>query len=191
MQSPALGPDTPALSPDSGVIGPAFCRHARRLALDALYRNERATILAYLACRVGSEHAHDLTQEVFLRLASSKQLLLLENPPAYLHRIARNAAIDFSRRMQRQVATLPICEEFDAPCRPDQDERLQLEETLKAIQAAIAEMPVKTARVFSMNRFEHKTYREIQHELGIALPTVDYHMMKALGRLRSALGKGD
>jgi RNA polymerase sigma-70 factor (ECF subfamily) len=39
-----------------------------------------------------------------------------------------------------------------------------------------------------MNRFEKKSYREIHIELGIALPTVDYHMMKALAHLRQALG---
>ena len=55
-------------------------------------------------------------------------------------------------------------------------------------QGALAELPEKCARIFAMNRFEKKSYREIHIELGIALPTVDYHMMKALAHLRQALG---
>jgi RNA polymerase sigma-70 factor (ECF subfamily) len=38
-----------------------------------------------------------------------------------------------------------------------------------------------------MNRFEQKSYRQIHAELGIALQTVDYHMMKALALLRAEL----
>jgi RNA polymerase sigma-70 factor (ECF subfamily) len=35
--------------------------------LEALYRDERAGVLAYLKRKIGHEHANDLAQEVFLR----------------------------------------------------------------------------------------------------------------------------
>jgi len=61
---------------------------------------------------------------------------------------------------------------------------------MAAFEAALGELPRKTARIFTMNRFEKKSYRQIHRELGIALPTVDYHMMKALAHLRLALARG-
>lgn len=57
-------------------------------------------------------------------------------------------------------------------------------ETSELLEKALAQLPKKTACIFRMNRFEQKSYREIRHELAIALPTVDYHMMKALAHLR-------
>jgi len=56
-------------------VGPAYCSAKvsrtvdRRRTLDALYREERAGLIAYLARRVGSERARDLAQDVFLRAA--------------------------------------------------------------------------------------------------------------------------
>lgn len=152
--------------------------------LDALYRHERAGLLAYLKRKVGHEHASDLAQEVFLRAAGSAQLNDLRNPGGFLRCIARNLAIDFVRRGRRRIVTLPITESIDAPCAPEQEHRLHALETEQLLEQALAELPVRTAQVFVMSRFENKSYREIHLELGVGVSAVQYHMMKALAHLR-------
>ena len=79
---------------------------------------------------------------------------------------------------------MPLVENTDAPCCAKQEDRIEVEETTGRFETALAQLPEKTAGIFRMNRFEKKSYRQIHQELGIALPTVDYHMMKALAHLR-------
>ncbi len=175
-------------------VGSAYCSAkvsrtvGRHRTLDALYREERAGLIAYLARRVGSERARDLAQDVFLRAATSKQLTELVNPAGFLRRIAFNLMVDEARRQKCRVRTQPLLENADAPSRAAQEDAVHVRETRQALEIALAELPEKCARIFAMNRFEKKSYREIHIELGIALPTVDYHMMKALAHLRQALG---
>ncbi len=156
--------------------------------LDALYRAERGAILAYLTGIVGRDHAGDLMQEVFLRVAASPHLTHLDNPPVFLRRIARNLGIDFLRQARRRLVTIPIAEDHHGVQEAVQQQVLEADEVEAVLANAIAALPKKTAKVFAMSRFERKSYREIHRELGIALPTVDYHMMKALRHLREALG---
>lgn len=159
----------------------------RSSPLDALYRSERAGVLAYLIRKVGPEHACDLAQEVFIRAATSAQLADLRNPGGFLRCIARNLAIDFVRRKRCRISTLPIVENLDTPCDPAQEDRLHALQTEELFEQALAALPPKTAQVFAMSRFERKSYREIQVELGVAVSTVEYHMMKALAHLRLEL----
>lgn len=160
-------------------------------ALEALYRNGRAGVLAYLLRQVGQEYASDLAQEVFVRAAGSGQLQDVRNPGGFLRCIARNVVIDFARRRRCRIVTLPIAGNIVAACDPEQEDHLHALDAEQLCRQALATLPFKTARVFAMSRFEHKSYREIQLELGIALSTVDYHMMKALAHLRQALARHD
>ena len=155
--------------------------------LDALFRKERAGVLAYLKRKVGPEHASDLAQEVFLRAAGSAQLQHLRNPGGFLRCIAKNLVIDFDRKRRRRITTLPFTDNIDGSCLACQDEDLHAVETRQLVEAALADLPARTARVFVMSRFEEKTYREIHLELGVGKSTVEYHMTKALAHLRSEL----
>lgn len=159
----------------------------RRAALETLYRRERDSVRAYLIFTVGRDHACDLAQEVFIRAAGSPELTRLRNPSGFLFRIARNLSIDHARQRQRGIVTVPLCEDQQACAQADQEHWIDARETETRLASALASLPVKTARIFRMNRFEQKSYREIRDELGIALSTVDYHMMRALAHLRSAI----
>lgn len=77
---------------------PTQLEHARDDALDAV----RARLHAFLARRVESpEVADDLTQEVLLRLLQH-QHTAIENPTAWLYRVARNVLVDYYRSRDSQ-----------------------------------------------------------------------------------------
>lgn len=157
-------------------------------ALEVLYRREYNDLIAKLAKKVGPENACDIAQEVFLRAAANGDLTRLRKPGAFLHRIAHNLLIDQARRRACRITTLPLDERHEASCAPKQEEAIEVEDLAECLRSALADLPLKTKRVFSMNRFEKKSYRQIHRELGIAIQTVDYHMMKALAHLREELG---
>lgn len=181
----ALGARQPCGRSASALPGTADPPVGR--VLDALYRRERAGVIAYLRRQVGCEHASDLAQDVFVRAATSGQLHDLRNPSGFLRQIARNLAIDFVRRQRCRIVLLPLVEDNEAGCRGEQEDHLLARETEQRLHDALTRLPPKTALVFAMSRFENKSYRTIQDELGIGLSTVEYHMMKALAHLRAEL----
>lgn len=143
----------------------------------------------WLARRVDHGSVDDLAQEVFLRAACCPQLVQLHNPRGFLRRIARNLIIDRARRHERSRSVVPLLETIDAGAAPEQEAGLHEEEMLAAYRSSLANLPVRTARIFTMSRVEQKTYRQISEELKIAPSTVEYHMMRALRVVRSRLAE--
>lgn len=159
----------------------------RAETLEQLYRRERPKLLIWLTRRVGAEPARDIAQEVFVRAAMSEQLMQLQNPCGFLFRIAHNLLIDEARREQCRIRPMPLFDGCDVAQACGQEEHISAMETSELFERSLAQLPKKTARIFAMSRFEQRTYREIHQELGIALATVDYHMMKALAYLRDQM----
>lgn len=159
--------------------------------LELIYRRERAGMLRYLAKRAGTDAAPDLLHEVFVRAVASPQVSQLANPLGFLYRIAQNLLIDRARRSRTQIELLAIIEAHDAPSGATQEHRIEAEDLQGVVDRALADLPLKTRRVFVMHRFGGMSYREIQAALGISLATVEYHMMRALAHLRRATRAAD
>jgi RNA polymerase sigma-70 factor (ECF subfamily) len=61
-------------------------------------------------------------------------------------------------------------------------------EELVLVSGALEGMTDKTRLIFSMHRFEEKTYGEISIHLSISRKTVEYHMTRALKHLMFQCG---
>jgi RNA polymerase sigma-70 factor (ECF subfamily) len=64
---------------------------------------------------------------------------------------------------------------------------IDLNELDKAIIATLQQMPERCSRIFRMNRFEGKKYREIAEILSVSVKTVEADMGKALQIFRKSL----
>lgn len=155
--------------------------------LENLYRREGGALLRYLKRRVGHELAPDIAQEVFLRASSSRLLPDLANPGGFLHRIAINILIDRQRRTRCRIPTLPLAENIDAPCPPEQEWELEACDLRSSLARALAALPQRTRTIFVMHRFDELSYREIERKLGLSASAVEYHMMKALAHVRATV----
>lgn len=184
---PFAAPDS--LSPCGQPAGPDFLDPF--VLLEPIYRRERPAMLRYLGRRAGPDTAPDLLHEVFLRAAASPQVGQLVNPVGFVYRIAHNLLIDRARRSRCQIELLPIIEARDAPSCAEQEHRIEADDLQVVVDRALADLPLKTRRVFVMHRFGGMSYREIQAALGISLATVEYHMMRALTDLRRATQSAD
>ncbi len=156
-------------------------------ALDSLYRDEFPRLLCFFAKNVGRDAASDLAQEVFARACASPAFAMADNPAGYLRRIAVNLLIDHFRRRQTRGILWEYREDADGRCEADQEHALLGQDLDWILTRALGELPRRTREIFQLNRFEKKSYRKIREELGISQSAVDYHMMKALSRLRSVL----
>lgn len=155
---------------------------------DALFLAEHRRLQRYFYRRVGNDEAPDLVQEAFARLVSSGALDQLDNPAAYLNRIARNILID-RLRQRRRMGTIvySLDEGRDAPSRATQAERIEAKDLLCLYRRAVRAMSPKTRRVFVMHRIRGLTYKQIAERIGISVATVEYHMMQALRLCRAAV----
>lgn len=156
--------------------------------LEDAFRNERPALVRYLRREVGTDAAADMAQEVFCRAAGSAQADKLQNPIAFLRKIARNLLVDRQRREQRIGTAIEFDETRDAPCMANQEHALEAADLLRLYEQAIAGLPEKTRTIFLLHRVEERSYREIHQLLEISVATVEYHMMKALAHIAQVVG---
>jgi RNA polymerase sigma-70 factor (ECF subfamily) len=55
------------------------------------------------------------------------------------------------------------------------------------VRRTLAGLPAQTRRIFSLSRYENKSYKEIAAECGMSVKGVEFHIAKALKILRQNL----
>lgn len=155
--------------------------------IEDAYRTERRKLLRYLQRRAGHDDAPDLVQEVFVRALGSRQAGRIDNPAAFLRRVARNLLIDRARHRISNPVTMVEFDERDVAVQPQQSWAIEAADLMAAYQQAIDAMSPKTRAVFLLHRIEGISYREIGDRLGIGNRGVEYHMMRALSLCRHAI----
>lgn len=134
----------------------------------------------------------DATQETFLRMLSASRTTLIENPQAYLYRVAQSVAITFSKRSSLESKL--FCG-FDPDClpvaddAPDQERIVDARQTLLIFATAISQLPTRCQQVFILSRLHDYSNGEIAAELGISRNMVEKHIIKALLHCRQLRAK--
>lgn len=162
-------------------------------SLAAVYKIESPRLTRYFRARLRhGDEAADLVQEAFARLAGFMAKSPLPRPGAYLQRIARNLLYDRSKRLEVRLAAfhLPIGEGAEPAVDADQAHAIEAADVLRLYRKALAELPERTREVFLLHRTQDLTYREIGMKLEISIPTVQYHVARALAHIDAALERG-
>ncbi len=146
---------------------------------------DRARVEGAVRSRTGDVSPADIVQETWLKLANHPADSAINNPSAFVRRVAKNTATDYPRRERRRSAL--NAETHDLLY--DTEDELSPERIVIGRQAAaivrdsIDSLPPKTRRVLLMSRFEGMTHREIALELGISETAVYYHIRRAFEHL--------
>lgn len=152
--------------------------------------------MTYFLKRVQNRtEAEDLTQEVFVRLVKHGDAMAADTINGYVFTIAANLLRDRGRSyVGRQLgahhslddpaaanAGLTLIEELEP-------ERVFIgRESLRAALDAIAELDERTRNIFVLFRIEKMRQRDIAALLGLSVPTVERHVMKAVTHLHVRL----
>ena len=138
----------------------------------AASKRHRATyvVSAYriLACR---EQAEDVVQDVMLRLATDLRPPDEGSSVAYVGRMVRNLAIDRARRraLERRLFTgLDSVPDTVDPRAGTPEATVVSRETLRQVNAAVAELPERVRTAFRLHRVEGLQQTEIAQKLGIS-----------------------
>lgn len=133
--------------------------------------------------------AEDLVQEFFYQLWKNRETLDVKvSLNAYLYQSVRNNAL---RYLEHQAVRRSYAERFaggSAIREPAtwQDEA-EWNDLGKMVTETLQRLPDRCARIFRMNRFDGKKYREIAEALSISVKTVEADMGKALKMFRITL----
>ncbi len=169
-----------------------FLSDAARHDIADAHRRLRRALVAFFARRTGSPaEAEDLTQEVFVRIARAPQA---EAPlaDAYIFRIAANLLRDKGRRdrVRASYREARALEDFLGVDPLDPHRIAEDQEDLRIVAQAIAELPEKTRRVFTLYRIENIDKRAIAEGFGLSVRMVEIHIQRALATLTERLEKG-
>jgi len=133
--------------------------------------------------------AEDIVQEFFYNfwknLDSFSPKLSLN---AYLYHSIRNNALHYLEHMDiRQTYAHQVISVAQEEMPVEMNNSIELRDLNHAINLTLQQMPERCSRVFRMNRFEGKKYREIAEILSISVKTVEADMGKALQIFRKSL----
>ncbi|MEM7561455.1 MAG: RNA polymerase sigma factor [Pseudomonadota bacterium] len=157
-----------------------------------LYAKYGDELRRYLTRRLDCAHtADDLTQETFARLIRSDSTALLDNPRAYLFRIASNLVTDQFRggRAQWRAYSEESLESIVDPS-SDPVQACLTGDEIDRLEQAIEALPARQREIIVLHKFEGLSYAEIAEKLDISKNTVMVHMMRALAFCRDKIGDG-
>lgn len=162
------------------------------LLLDYLGKHY-ATLKQRLTRKLGNaEDAGDALQDTWLRLKGGEDLGLIQNPGAYLSRMAVNIAVDVQRRHSRQLSgdeVDELLEELVDPA-PDPAQAAETRSELEALFRLLDRMPERRRALALLVHAEGMTQKEAALHLGVSLRTVEYELKRVHERL-DAYARGE
>ncbi len=149
-----------------------------------LFGRHHLAVFRFLRRLTGNaEQAEDLTQEVFLRVVRALPEYRAQNrEEAWVFRIARNVLLDDRRRRGVRLPSSPG-EVPDAPSRPSQAARMELDEALAAV-------PESEREAFLLREVGGLSYDEIAMASGATPDAVRSRIFRARSALRTLLAGG-
>lgn len=153
------------------------------------YLGQREALARFLRARMGpAGDVEDLLQDIYLKAVAAGDGADIQNPRAYLYRLASNLLLDRVRARRQTIArddawrqvhhvAGPVEDIADAPSAEDV---LASRQRLAALLAALETLPPKTRRVFRMHKFDGLSHAEVAGRLGMSRSSVEKHMMDAL-----------
>ena len=157
-------------------------------ALALLYRRYWQEICAYVRRRFGAgpPEPEDIAQAAFARLSARSDLRDLENPRAFLYRVAHNVAIEERRRYgARRRAEM----ELTSPATDDRDPERVLsgKERRRLLELAFASLEPRTRQIVIMSRQDELSSAEIARRLGLSPTHVKRLMAQAIAHCRAVV----
>ena len=136
------------------------------------YRGVVVQILKYVA---DYETAEDLAQECFIKIYDRRYILDFDSDNArnYLYKAAKNAAIDYNRKLARDYKNssrlLPELKKMDKDFYSQVENYVIDGEVLSTVHDILSEFPEKTREVFFDRIIHEKNLRAISEERDITL----------------------
>ena len=135
----------------------------------------------------------DLTQETFLKCFAAEISQEIQNPKAFMFRVAKNVAISEARR-KRNFNTDSFEDSGGIDVYPDReqitpDDALHSRRKLAVFVEALSTMPTENRRALVMRKIEGLKFKQIAVRLGVSVSTIEKRVAAALVHCNSYMRK--
>lgn len=160
-------------------------------AFRAVFRRYSRPLISFLIKLSKSEpQAEEWVQETFLRVwLNRSQLPQIENPRAWIYRIAANLAYTWLKRSAVEDTALRAHQRLHTEAINPVEESLSFRQLKNLIQEAIYQLPPKRRQIFELHRNQGLKASEIAEELGISVSTVKNSLLSATKSIREFVEK--
>jgi len=156
------------------------------------FLNDHVFIKKFLTRFLSNQHdIEDVAQEAYLHAFAAEQKKdgEIEQPRAFLFRIAKNIAISRLRRKSYQITE--YIEDLGAPIVIEDGTNPELEmeaqQTLGLYCEAVASLPEKCRQIFLLRKVHGLKHKEIADHMSISVSSVEKYLRKGLAETRSYL----
>lgn len=156
------------------------------------YRCNQLSLRNFISRYMISPHdIEDVSQETFLRAYNAEQGKEIEQPKAFLFRIAKNLMLtEFSRKSKKLTDYIEDYEQPDV-----NNEECNLEADVMAQQRlgiyceAVASLPSQCRRAVIMKKVYGMRNKEIARRMDISISTVEKHLTKGVRHCNDVMSK--
>lgn len=138
----------------------------------------------------------DLVQDLYLKIISLQDESV-NNPPAFLYRLASNLMLDRLRQRRRANArdadwrsnnqtSMGLVDVVDAP---DAESTVIARQRLDRVVAALATLSPRTQQIFKLHKIDGLSYAQTAMALGISKSAVEKQISLALSHLQSRVAR--
>lgn len=132
--------------------------------------------------------SQDIVQETFIKYWKVRDVFSENGATrAWLYKTTRNGCLDHLKSKRTKTSSRVQALELLSMEMPPELDSIEIKEMKAIIQTVLAELPELTSKIFNMNRYQDMTYPVIAQELGLSVKSVEYHISKALAKLRVGL----
>lgn len=149
-----------------------------RSGLEATLLDNRERLLGFLRAHGAGDAADDLLQELWLRIAAAPPGPVAQ-PLSYLYRAANNLMLDRHRSQRQATKRDADWTEAAIASPPSEDRRLIAREQLAKVQTALDRLGPRAAAIFRRYRIDGMQQKDIAHEMGVSLSTVEGDLRRA------------
>ena len=124
----------------------------------------------------------DVAQEAYLRAYVAEQQKEIEQPKAYLFRIARNLALTQLTKKSKKITE--YLEESGASvvieCGAAADSEVEAQESLGLYCEAVAALPEKCRQVFLLRKVHGLAHKEIAERMSLSVSSVEKYLLRGI-----------
>lgn len=155
-----------------------------------VFSSHSADLLRFLSRRgLSRADAHDVAQEAYVRLLRVHRKDLIENPQAYVYRIAANLLYEqqLKQRHDREGLRQLALDVDNSPTAASAERAAETLEIGKQLEAALRGLTPKCRAVLVLHRRDGLTYDEIAERLNISASMVKKYLSAGIRHCREHL----
>jgi RNA polymerase sigma-70 factor (ECF subfamily) len=164
----------------------------KRALVEQLFVEHDGALRAFLFRRIRRKpEAAELAQEVYARMLKVPDVDAIENPQAYLFRVAANLARERELKIRAEVAV-----DVDDPAIQPQiaqrstfDADIDTARFKKRLHEVLLELSPKCRAAVALQFWHGLSYQEIAQRLGVSTHQVKKYLSKGLGHCRRRMGR--